>query len=72
VRAEIERIGTAQEILLTRIGTIEGLAAEARAASGASSAAPAGVPRDVPAIDWRDNTGPVFFPDTGFDHFHAD
>ena len=71
-RAEIERIGTAQKVLLTRIGTIEGPAAEGRTASGAFSAAPAGAPRDVPAIGWHDNTGPVSFPDTGFDHFHAD
>jgi thiamine-monophosphate kinase len=62
VRSEIERIGTAQKVLLTRIGTIEG-----RAASGASSERP-----EPPAIDWRDNTGPVSFQDTGFDHFHAD
>ena len=73
-RAEIEQIGTAQKILLTRIGTIEGPAAESRAAGGTSSAASAGAPQDLPlpAIDWRDNTGPVYFPDTGFDHFHAD
>ncbi|HEV7832870.1 MAG TPA: thiamine-phosphate kinase [Caballeronia sp.] len=62
VRSEIERIGTAQKVLLTRIGTIEG-----RTASGASSERP-----EPPAIDWRDNTGPVSFQDTGFDHFHAD
>jgi thiamine-monophosphate kinase len=67
VRSEIERIGTAQKVLVTRIGTIEGPATEGRAASGASSERP-----EPPAIDWRDNTGPVSFQDTGFDHFHAD
>ncbi|CAH2779591.1 MAG: Thiamine-monophosphate kinase (EC [uncultured Caballeronia sp.] len=72
VRAEIEWIATAQKVLLTRIGTIKGRVAEGRTASGAFSAAVAGAPRDVPAIDWCDNTGPVSFPDTGFDHFHAD
>ena len=67
VRAEIERVGTVQKVLLTRIGTIEGLAAEGRAACGTSS-----TPQDQPLIDWRNNTGPVSLPDTGFDHFHAD
>jgi thiamine-monophosphate kinase len=65
-RTEIERIGTAQKVLVTRIGTIEGPATEGRAASGASSER-----QEPPAIDWRDNTGPVSYPDTGFDHFHA-
>jgi thiamine-monophosphate kinase len=34
--------------------------------------ASSGTPNHQPAIDWRDNTGPVSFLDTGFDHFHAD
>jgi thiamine-monophosphate kinase len=68
VRREIERIGTAQKILLTRIGTIEGLAADRATDEQAVS----GALRHQPAIDWRDNTGPVRFLDTGFDHFHAD
>ena len=67
-RAKIDRIGKAQKVLLTRIGTIEGLAASLAPAS----LAPSGTPNDQPAIDWRDNTGPVSFLDTGFDHFHAD
>ena len=67
-RAKIDRIGKAQKVLLTRIGTIEGLAASLAPAS----LAPSGTPNDLPAIDWRDNTGPVSFLDTGFDHFHAD
>jgi len=55
-RAKIERTAKRQEILLTRIGTIEGLAGS----------------NDLPAIDWCNNAGPVSFTDTGFDHFHAD
>jgi thiamine-monophosphate kinase len=55
-RAGIERTAKRQKVLLTRIGTIEGLAA----------------PNDLPAIDWYNNAGPVSFTDTGFDHFHAD
>ncbi len=55
-RAKIERTAERQEILLTRIGTIEGLVGS----------------NDLPAIDWCNNAGPVSFTDTGFDHFHAD
>ena len=55
-RAKIERTAKRQEILLTRIGTIEGLVGS----------------NDLPAIDWCNNAGPVSFTDTGFDHFHAD
>lgn len=55
-RAKIERLGARLGILVTRIGTIEGLA----------------VPTDTPAIDWRNHAGPVSFTAWGYDHFHAD
>jgi thiamine-monophosphate kinase len=55
-RSKIERVAKRQQVLLTRIGTIGGLAA----------------PNDSPAIDWHNHAGPVSFADTGYDHFHAD
>jgi thiamine-monophosphate kinase len=56
-RSKIERIGQRLAVLLTRIGTIEVLAAS----------------DDPPAIDWRDADGaPVSLMLRGFDHFHAD
>jgi thiamine-monophosphate kinase len=55
-RAKIERLAKRAGVLVTRIGTIEGLA----------------LPTDTPAIDWRNHAGPVSFAASGYDHFHAD
>jgi len=64
-RSKIERIGQRLDVLLTRIGTIEGPAP--------SGHAPEHVLNDAPAIGWRDATGQaVSLTLQGFDHFHAD
>lgn len=55
-RKKIAALAKRLNLPLARIGTIEGLAA----------------PNGAPQIDWHDNTGPIHFPDQGFDHFHAD
>jgi thiamine-monophosphate kinase len=60
-RSKIERIGQRLDVLLTRIGTIEGPAPYGHA------------PDHAPAIGWRDASGKaVSLTLQGFDHFHAD